>query len=306
MTSKKKLPAFKKLSQTAKITTPEEVFFSLTRASSHGYLRGQQQDVLREYAGKGISATDVAFELPTGTGKTAVGLLLAEWKRRGGEKVAYLCLNNQLAGQVLAEAAKLGIPVADLRGDKYSRDATEVGRFKTGSAVAVSTYSNLFNINPVIKDCGLVVFDDAHGGEQYAAAMWTVTVEADQHAGQYSALVAALRPALSPAQFSEATESEDYNNVQIADVVGHPECHASIRAVLDGDAEFQYQWQLIRPKLDSCVFLVSPSEVTIRPIIPPTHSHDAFASAGQRVYLSAMLGGKSDLQRAYGAKQIEL
>ncbi len=306
MTTKKKLPAFKKLTQTAKVTTPEEVFFSLTRASSHGYLRGQQQDVLREYAAKGVSAPDVAFELPTGTGKTAVGLLLAESKRRAGEKVAYLCLNNQLAGQVLAEAAKLGIPVADLRGDKYTRDATEVGKFKTASAVGVSTYSNLFNINPVIKDCGLVVFDDAHGGEQYAAAMWTVTVEADQHAAQYSALVAALRPALTPAQFSEVTESEDYNNVQIADVVGHPECHAGLRAVLDGDAEFQFQWQLIRPKLNSCVFLVSPSEVTIRPIIPPTHSHDAFASIGQRVYLSATLGGKSDLQRAYGAKQIEL
>jgi hypothetical protein len=306
VTSKKKLPAFKKLSQTAKVTTPEEVFFSLTRASSHGYLRGQQQDVLREYAAKGISAADVAFELPTGTGKTAVGLLLAESKRRAGEKVAYLCLNNQLAGQVLAEAAKLGIPAADLRGDKYTRDATEVGRFKTASAVGVSTYSNLFNVNPIIKDCGLVVFDDAHGGEQYAADMWTVTVEGDQHAAQYSALVAALRPALSPAQFSEVTEGDDYNNVQIADVVGHPECNAGIRAVLDGNAEFEFQWQLIRPKLNSCLFLVSPSEVTIRPIIPPTHSHDAFASIGQHVYLSATLGGKSDLQRAYGAKQIEL
>jgi Type III restriction enzyme, res subunit len=300
---KRKLPPFKKISHSVKITTPEEVFFSLTRAGSHGYLRGQQQDVLREYAAKGVNVPDVAFELPTGTGKTAVGLLLAESRRRAGEKVAYLCLNNQLAGQVLAEAAKLGIPVADLRGDKYSRDAADVGRFKTASAVGVSTYSNLFNINPVIKDCGLVVFDDAHGGEQYAAAMWTVTVEADQHAAQYSALVAALRPALSPAQFSEATE---YNNVQIADIVGHSECHASVRAALDGDTEFQFQWQLMRPKLDSCVFLVSPSEVTIRPIIPPTHSHDAFASIGQRVYLSATLGGKSDLQRAYGAKQIEL
>ena len=306
MTSKKKLPVFKKLSGTAKVMTPEEVFFSLTRASSHGYLRGQQQDVLREYAAKGVNAADVAFELPTGTGKTAVGLLLAESKRRAGEKVAYLCLNNQLAGQVLAEAAKLGIPVADLRGDKYTRDAAEVGRFKTASAVGVSTYSNLFNVNPVIKDCGLVVFDDAHGGEEYAAAMWTVAVEADQHEARYSALVAALRPALSPSQFSEVTESDNYNNVQIADAVGHPECQAGIRAVLDGDPDFQYQWQLLRPKLDSCVFLIGPSEVTIRPVIPPTHSHDAFASIGQRVYLSATLGGKSDLQRAYSTKQIEL
>jgi hypothetical protein len=253
-----------------------------------------------------MKAPDVAFELPTGTGKTAVGLLLAEWKRRSGEKVAYLCINNQLAGQVLAEAAKLGIATADLRGDKNTRDANEVGKFKTGTAVGVSTYSNLFNVNPVIKDCGLIVFDDAHGGEQYAAAMWTVTVDADEHPGQYSGLLAALRPALSPAQFSEVTESDDYSNVQVADVVGHPECLAGIKSIFDGDGQFKYQWQRIRSKLQSCTVLVSPSEVTIRPIIPPTQSHSPFISASQRVYLSATLGGKSDLQRAYGIKQIEL
>jgi Rad3-related DNA helicase len=81
----------------------------------------------RGYALKGTKAPDVAFELPTGTGKIAFGLLLAEWRRRAGEKTAYLTLNDQLASQVLAEAAKLGIPVDDLRGNKYSRSAAEEG-----------------------------------------------------------------------------------------------------------------------------------------------------------------------------------
>ena len=31
-------------------------------------------------------------------------------------------------------------------------------------AVAVTTYSNLFNVNPVIRDADLLIFDDAHGG----------------------------------------------------------------------------------------------------------------------------------------------
>lgn len=54
--------------------------------------------------------TDIAFELPTGTGKTAVGLLIGEWKRkRTGKRVAYLTLTNQLATQVLREAQSLGI-----------------------------------------------------------------------------------------------------------------------------------------------------------------------------------------------------
>ncbi len=303
---KKKLPPFAKAARSATFATPEEVFFSLTRARSHGYLRGQQQDVLREYAAKGTQESNVAFELPTGTGKTAVGLLLAEWKRHLGQKVAYLCLNNQLAAQALAEGIRLGIPVADLRGDKLSRDPAEVGRFLTKDAVAVTTYSNLFNVNPVIKDCGLVVFDDAHGGEHYAADMWTVTVDADKHPAVYSTLLTALRGSLSPAQFSEVTETTDYTSVQLADVVGHPECLTAVRAALDGQKEFEFSWQQIKAKVVSCLFLVSPSEITIRPIIPPTHSHRSFASITQRVYLSATLGGCSDLQRAYGVKQIAM
>ena len=304
--AKKKLPQFKTTALAANVATPEDVFFTLTRNPSHGYLRGQQQDVLREYTAIATKTSDVAFELPTGTGKTTVGLLIAEWRRRSTDKVAYLCLNNQLAGQVIAEASKLGVPVADVRGDKHSRDQAEVGKFLTGGAVAVSTYSNLFNINPVIKDCGLVVFDDAHGGEDYAADLWTVKVGATKHAGVYSGLVAALRPALSPAQFTEVTEGSDYENVQIADVVAHPECLTAVRGLLDEKKDFEFSWQQIRAKLDACLFLLSPWEVTIRPVIPPTHSHTAFSSIRQRIYLSATLGGKSDLQRAYGITEIDI
>jgi hypothetical protein len=301
-----KLPPFKKSQQAKSAATPEDVFFALTRSKSHGYLRGQQQDVLREYAIKGTKATDVAFELPTGTGKTTVGLLLAEWKRRAGEKVAYLTLNNQLAAQVLTEAGQIGVPVADLRGDKSTRSQAEVGKFLTTSAVAVSTYSNLFNTNPVIKDCGLLVLDDAHGGEHYVSDMWTVRVDSSDNPAEYSALIAALRPALSASQLSEILESKDYASVQIADIAAHPECMTAIRAVLDGNSDFGYEWPLISSKLASCLVLIGPTEVTIRPLVPPTHTHPAFSHVAQRVYLSATLGGKSDLQRAYGVKNIEL
>jgi superfamily II DNA or RNA helicase len=169
-------PKFKQVKIAAPThATPEDLFYTLSgRTSTHGYLRGPQQDVLREYAERHVTSTDVAFELPTGTGKTVVGLLIAEWKRSSGSKVAYVSLTNQLAGQVLNEGARLGIQCADLRGTKDTRNPTEEGRYRTAAAVAVSTYSNLFNINPVLRDCDVIIFDDAHGAEQYDADMWTV------------------------------------------------------------------------------------------------------------------------------------
>jgi superfamily II DNA or RNA helicase len=146
--------------------------------------------------------TDLAFELPTGTGKTTVGLLIAEWRRRKTKKkVAFLSLTNQLAKQVLVESRKLGIDCADLTGNKNTRNAAEEGRYRSGMAIGVTTYSNLFNINPVIQASDVLIFDDSHGGAKYASDMWTVRVNRITIPDLYVNLLTALRPSITDSQF---------------------------------------------------------------------------------------------------------
>ncbi len=137
-----KLPSFvSRGPASAAPESPERLFTTLTgRAASHGYLRGPQQDMLRIYSTLHSSRSDVGLELPTGTGKTTVGLLIAEWKRRQGQRVAFLCLTNQLAGQVLEEAQRLGLDCADLRGKKETRDVSAEGKYKKRVAIGVSTF----------------------------------------------------------------------------------------------------------------------------------------------------------------------
>ncbi len=289
--------------------TAEEVFYKLSgRQKTHGYLRGPQQDVLREYAEKYTNASDVALELPTGTGKTAVGLVVAEWKRLSPNKVAYLSLTNQLAGQVLEESKRLGIPCADLRGTKETRSGLEEGRYRTGEAIAVTTYSNLFNVNPVLRESDLIVFDDAHGAEQYVANMWTVSASVTWEKDLYNSLLAALRPGLSESQIRTILDKSAFGAVEMVDVHGHPECIANAISVLDQtNAESAvFAWKLIKSRVHCCLFLVSPYEITIRPLIPPTHTHAPFAVAKQRIYMSATLGGESDLQRSYGIPKLAM
>lgn len=309
MSTEKGRPRFKSTKVTAIPANPEEVFYKLSgRAQSHGYLRGPQQDVLREYAEKYRQSQDVAFELPTGTGKTAVGLLVAEWWRLQSQKIAYLSLTNQLAGQILEEAKRLKLPAADLRGTKETRSQSEAGRYRTGAAIAVTTYSNLFNINPVLQENDLIVFDDAHGAEQYVADMWTVSASRSKHPDIFNSLLSALRPGLSQAQIRSILDSSPMASTEMVDVHGHPECIGNIISVLDGASAdtVRFAWKFIRSQIDTCLFLVSPYRVTIRPIIPPTHTHDPFATAKQRVYMSATLGGESDLQRAYGIEKLSM
>jgi hypothetical protein len=250
---------------------------------------------------------DLAMELPTGTGKTAVGLAIAEWKRRQGKRVAFLSLTNQLAGQVLLEARRLGVECADLRGRKEQRSAQAEGRFLNREAVGVSNYSNLFNIKPVISGCDLLVFDDAHGGEQYVSGMWTVNVKAGEAPDTYDALLMALKPALSESQFL-ALQDRSNTTVEIADFWSNDSCISSLTATLDGVKEgaIKFPWIFLRNHIKACLVLLSQYEITIRPLVAPTHTHEAFSSAGQRIYMSATLGSESDLKRSYGIRKLDV
>lgn len=301
-------PSFRKTKGTHAYDSPEELFAKLpNRATSHGYLRTPQADALREYT-KIVDAPDIALELPTGTGKTAVGLLIAEWRRRrGGEKVAFLALTNQLATQVLREAEKLGVACADLTGTKDTRDPAEVGRYKTAQAVGVTTYSNLFNVNPVVQASDVLVLDDAHGGEHFGSEMWTVRIDAQRHARLYGEVLVALRPALTDSQHRAIAEEGVYRSVEIVDARAHPEAIRHLTEQLDQeqDAAIHFPWSLTRNRLQACLFFASSREIAIRPLVPPTHTHSPFADSKQRIYMSATLGGEGDLLRGYGVPRIK-
>jgi hypothetical protein len=305
-----KLPVFRTLTEQSKAPeSPEQLFYKLGgRAKSHGYLRGPQQDVLREFNDKYKNVTDLALELPTGTGKTTVGLLIAEWARLSGKKVAFLCLTNQLASQVAEEGMRLGITCADLRGTKETRSVSEEAKYRTKSAVAVTTYSNLFNVNPIIRDADLLIFDDAHGGEQFVSSMWTVSIKRYSDTQLFTDVLNALSPAMSRTQIAAVfDDTAPVGVVDLADVQHHPECIERLEAVLGTtDHNSRYAWSQIKQHLDACFFLISAHEISIRPFIPPTHTHDPFRQAKQRLYMSATLGGGSDLLRAYGILKIDI
>ena len=110
--------AFKKpTSHAAVAESPDRLFRDLPRRK-HASLFDHQGQVLRSYVSQAVDAPDVALQLPTGSGKTLVGLLLAEWRRRKfRERVVYLCPTRQLVNQTAEEAsAKYGLSVEPFTG----------------------------------------------------------------------------------------------------------------------------------------------------------------------------------------------
>ena len=100
---------------------PESLFGELPRTPNGvGALWSHQADQLRTYAEEHQQTSDVALELPTGSGKTLVGLLISEWRRRTlGQRIVYACPTKQLARQVLNKAKDQGIPVVLLIGSRF-------------------------------------------------------------------------------------------------------------------------------------------------------------------------------------------
>ena len=156
--------------------SPEALFRSLrpTDRSVRDLLL-RQGDALRAYAQLPTTEHDVAVELPTGGGKTLVGLLVAEWRRRAlGQRVAYLCPNVQLARQVAAKAESYGLDVVTLVRRQAEWDPADFSRFQRAQAVAITGYHQVFNSNPRLDSAQTLILDDAHAAEDAVASNWSI------------------------------------------------------------------------------------------------------------------------------------
>jgi hypothetical protein len=307
--------AFKKpATHTPVPESPDRLFRDLPRRK-HASLYDHQGQMLRSYVTDGLNARDVALQLPTGSGKTLVGLLLAEWRRRRNrERVVYLCPTRQLVNQVAEEAStKYGLSVEAFTGaiKTYRPDAKAA--YTAGERVAVTTYNSLFNVNPFFVNPDLIIVDDAHAAESYIASQWTFQISRSDpdDATLFAAVAGVLKAVLTTANFTRLTgDWEGIDDATWVDKVPTDKFNQisdELRAVITanvGDAKQKYAWRMLADHLHACQLYVSSTEILIRPLIPPTWTHQPFDNAKQRIFMSATLGAGGDLERLTGRSNI--
>jgi Rad3-related DNA helicase len=163
---------------TADLTDPLALFQALDRKTSHTTLRPAQEAALRELHAR-RTVHDVVLKMPTGTGKSTVGLL--HLRAKGAElkrAVVYLCPTVQLVKQVLEEAERLGVKAFHYAsGESHPETAC-----MSGEAVTVCTYDKLFNArttfdrDDVYITPAAIVLDDAHAGVEQVRDAFTITI----------------------------------------------------------------------------------------------------------------------------------
>lgn len=295
--------------------TPQQMFDDYknkTIDSPYDY----QSDMINLYLKEEKNIKDIALELPTGTGKTLIGLLIAEFRRRKyKEKILYLCPNNQLVNQTVRHAVdEYGIKATAFVGKAKNYAPADKSAYFSAETIAVTSYNGLFNSNPFFTDSDIIIFDDAHSGESYVASNWTVTVDKARDRELYFSLADNFKDyleqeiyerMLNPASISDYYWIDMIPNIKLANKV-----HFIIKIfndyiVRNPDTEVQYAWSMVQNHINACNIFISCEEIVMRPFIPPTLDFPPFRNAKQRIYMSATLGKSGELERAFGVPEIK-
>ncbi len=292
--------------------SPEELYLSGTLPRTTAAVDAlwlHQGDVIRAYAESHQNTPDLALELPTGTGKTLPGLLIGEWVRRKAEgPVIYATPTKQLARQVAATAEREGVPAALLVGSARGWDAADEASVEGGESIGITTYSSIFNSSPKLPEPRLLIFDDAHAGEQFVGNEYGISIRRYNDEITYLAVLEALKPFLSGLLVQRLEGQPDpgaHHQVRLIVPAVDQLALAQLDAALASLPQpHSFKLAMIRSGLAACCVYLSYGGIQIRPMIPPTYENHVFARANQRIYLSATLGSGGELERAFGRREI--
>lgn len=304
--------AFKKnrVSQVT-IETPEALLHDL-RGKKIKAPFSHQADMWRKYLEKALDKPDVALQLPTGSGKTLVGLILAEWRRQKfKEKVIYVCPTNQLVHQVAEQAEnQYGLKVAKFVGRIRDYPISIKSDYESADKIAITSYSALFNTNPYFRDADIIILDDAHSSENYISTLWSLEINKNDDSSKtlFIAFANLIKNDIPMIDYERMISENSYEEwIDKLPIAVFNKLADDISSLLDTyclQNEMQYPWQTIKNNLIACQCYISTNQILIRPIIPPTKSHAPFANAKQRIYMSATLGNGGDLERLTGVSNI--
>lgn len=285
-------------------TDPLVLFKSLDRKASHISLREPQTEALRALHHR-RAERDHVVKMPTGTGKSAVGLLyLLSQMLETGRPVVYLCPTVQLVDQVLVEATRIGIEAAGYPAGERWPDQ----RCLAGEALIVCTYDKLFNAKSTFDRSELrilpaaLVLDDSHSGVEEVRDAFTLSCTAPE---SYEALLSVVEP------IARAYSSIDWDDVRS----GRPDVVMEIpywswRSIVDEvrkaldrfseTEEFLFTWPYLRDALRWCRCVLSAGSVEIAPLVPLVERVRAFTQTDHRLFMSATLTDDSVLVRELG------
>lgn len=304
---------FEKLAadNTSTLTEPRDIFAGLGN-KPWPRLRVEQDQVLKTWFER-RSEPDLVIKQNTGSGKTVVGLLIAQSSlNEGVGPVAYVAPDTYLVKQVLKEAEMLGLKVTtDAKNDD----------FLSSRAILVCTFEKIVNGRTVFgllgdanrRNLGTIVIDDAHSSLGATRKQFTFHIP-PQHPA-FSKALTLFGEELKRQSYQHAVDLLDKNRSAPLRIPfwswsdKYSVIYDDVKSTVDDrdkDGELIYpemyfSWPLVADYFKLCNAVISNRGLQIRPPCPPIDHIPAFHQAKRRVYLTATLSDDGVLVTEFGA-----
>jgi len=272
-----------------------------------------QRDMLEGYMTR-INRGNIAIEMPTGSGKTLVGLLIGEFRRRKEhEKVVYLCPTKQLVHQVVEQANNnYGLKAIAFCGKQADYNEKDKNDFLRAEVIAVTTYSAFFVQNTFFSDVDIIIMDDVHSSESYIVDNWTLNFGREDEV--FPKLALFFKKFIGEIEYKklvgndEEEQTDSWCNTVPNGLI--KDDYDLLDDLIDKELSYEsgsnfFVWNRIRENLKECNIYVEKGRIQIRPWIAPTMTHVPFKKAKQRILMSATLGKGGELERVTGLSKIE-
>jgi replicative superfamily II helicase len=290
----------------AKPIDPEEIYNSADRASDTGPLRPAQISVLKEWFAKRRTLKDLIIKMHTGQGETLIGLLILQSKlNETGEPALYICPNNNLVQQTLAQAKRFGIDCG-----AAEKDIPEA--FTDGEQILVTTVQKVFNgitkfgLGPQSHSVGAMVMDDCHACIDAIHENIKITLKREHPA--YQTLLALFGPDLKEQGAGTFAEIEQGDYKPFLPVpywawVTHQGSVAEILAKQTKTDAVKFAWPLLKDILAHCNCIISGSSIEIEPHLPPLDHFGSYTNARHRLFMSATVTNDAFLVKGLGLSE---
>jgi hypothetical protein len=272
-------------------TNPRDIFLTLDKAPEFSFLRDIQSDVLDAWY-KQPDARDAVIKLNVGSGKTLVGLLILQSSLNAGVGPAvFVCPDNFLVQQVVAEAKRLGIDVTMDANDYSFRSG---GKILIANIFKVFSGRSVFGVGPAGERIGIgsIVIDDAHACLHSIIKRFRVHLPNTHPV--YDWALTKFGPAIKRQNsfiYLSITQGDRqyYQEIPFWSVQEHADALLEILHEHRETDELKFSFPFIAEVLPLCRIVISGGEIEIAPTCPPTELVNSFRNAKRHIYMTATL-----------------